>query len=51
MIVAGILLALLFVVAVVVPGVARGGWAEVAGVLAIIGAILLGERLLRRVGR
>lgn len=50
-IVAGSVLALALLLVVVIPGVERGGWGEIAGVLALIGAALVVERVLRRVGR
>lgn len=50
-VVAGALLLFLFVYIVVLPGVTRGGWAEVIGVVALVGAIVLAERWLRQRAR
>jgi len=44
---AGAVLALFFVLVVVRPAVERGGWGELALVLAILAAVLLFERFLR----
>ena len=46
-VVAGAILTLAFVLLVVIPGVQRGGWGEIAGIFAIVVAVLLFERWLR----
>jgi uncharacterized membrane protein required for colicin V production len=48
---AGTILVLIFLALVVVPGVQRGGWGEVLGIIAIVLAVLLAERWLRSLGR
>ncbi len=44
---AGITLLVAFAYLVVLPGVSRGGWVEVIGVLALVGVAILVERWLR----
>ncbi len=46
---ATLLATLVFVV--VIPGVERGGWAEVLAVFAVIGAFAVADRWLRRFAR
>lgn len=46
-IVAGLILALFFVLVVVRPAIERGGWGELALVVAIFAGVLLFERFLR----
>ena len=46
-IVAGGVLALAFLLLVVIPGVQRGGWGEVVGIIALVITVLLFERWLR----
>lgn len=50
-VIAGTALVATVVVIVVIPGVQRGGWIEVALVFAAIAAFALGDRLLRRLTR
>ncbi len=45
------LMTVLFIALVVIPGVQRGGWLEVAGVVAAIAAIAIFDRWFRRVSR
>lgn len=50
-IVLGITLLLTLVFIVVIPGVERGGWLEVAGVLVFVAIFAGGDRWLRRLMR
>ncbi len=49
--IAGTALVATLVVIVVIPGVQRGGWLEVVGVFAIIAALAIADRWLRRLIR
>jgi hypothetical protein len=47
----GIALVLTIAFIVVIPGVERGGWAEIIGVFAFVGVFAIGDRWLRRIMR
>jgi hypothetical protein len=49
--IASAVMLIIFVAIVILPGVARGGVAEIIGVVGIIAAVLLFERWLRRAMR
>ena len=50
-IILGATLVLTLVFIVVIPGVERGGWIEIAGVMAFIAVFAVGDRWLRRLLR
>jgi hypothetical protein len=47
----GVALVLTLVFVVVIPGVERGGWLEVAGVFGFVALFAIGDRWLRRLMR
>lgn len=49
--IAGIAVVVTLIVIVVIPGVQRGGWLEVAAVFAAVAAFALADRWLRRLMR
>jgi hypothetical protein len=50
-IVLGITLVLTLVFIVVIPGVERGGWLEVLGVVGVVAVFAVGDRWIRRLTR
>jgi hypothetical protein len=47
----GVALVLTMVFVVVIPGVERGGWVEIAGVFGFVLVFAIGDRWLRRLTR